>query len=83
MRLPVYFRYSGRMPIAKFSLRHETCQHWFNSTIAPQPKSEWTVEEGGDGDWYAGTIVALYPGGGRATVEYDDGELAALEAMMG
>jgi len=37
-------------------------------------QTEWTVEEGGDGQWYAGTVVALYPGGGAA-VEHDDGEL--------
>ena len=36
-------------------------------------QTEWTVEEGGDGQWYAGTVVALYPGGGAA-VEHDDGE---------
>lgn len=38
-------------------------------------QTQWTVEEGGNGHWYAGTITALYPGGGRATIEYDDGDL--------
>ena len=38
-------------------------------------QTQWLREEGGDGRWYAGVVVALYPGGARATVEYDDGEL--------
>ena len=43
--------------------------------VRTRVQTEWTLEEGGDGHWYAGTIVALYPGGGRATIEYDDGDL--------
>ena len=43
--------------------------------VGTRVQTQWLREEGGDGRWYAGVVVALYPGGARATVEYDDGEL--------
>lgn len=42
--------------------------------VGTRVQSEWSRAEGGDGMWYAGTVVAIYPGA-KATVEFDDGEL--------
>ncbi|EOD30096.1 hypothetical protein EMIHUDRAFT_203558 [Emiliania huxleyi CCMP1516] len=50
--------------------------------VGSRVQTEWTVEEGGDGQWYAGTVVALYPGGGAA-VEHDDGSLSSVYTLRG
>ena len=38
-------------------------------------QTQWRAEDGGDDEWYAGTIAALHVGSGEATVEYDDGDV--------
>ena len=38
-------------------------------------QTQFSVAEGGDGNWYAGTLSALHAGA-RATVVFDDGDEA-------
>ena len=37
-------------------------------------QTENTIEEGGDGDWYPGTVTLINPALGHVSIEYDDGD---------
>ncbi len=41
--------------------------------VGSRVQTQYTVDEGGDDEWYAGTITVLHAGG-RATIVYDDGD---------
>ena len=41
--------------------------------VGTRVQTQELVSEGGSGDWFAGTVLALHPSG-DATVVYDDGE---------
>jgi len=43
-------------------------------TVGSRVQTQHTVVSGGDGSWYAGTIVELHAADETATVIYDDGE---------
>ena len=43
--------------------------------VGTRVQTQWLPADGGDGSWFAGTVIAVYPGRMTATVEYDDGEL--------
>lgn len=46
-------------------------------TVGSRVQTQHTVVSGGDGSWYAGTIVELHAADETATVIYDDGEECA------
>ena len=41
--------------------------------VGTRVQTQWTREEGGDGRWYAGRVVAMLASG-EVTIKYDDGD---------
>ena len=42
--------------------------------VGSRVQTQFTRARGGDDSWYAGTVLALQPSSGRASIIYDDGE---------
>ena len=42
-------------------------------TVGSRVKTQWTRAEGGNGQWYTGTVTKVYASG-RAAIRYDDGD---------